>query len=428
MKKLLLFLTIFISSPATALSAVSSATLSVAENTSGSILLQVQQHGEAWYVDPVSKKRTYMQDGAAAYELMRSFGLGITDADVEKIPAETVETIKDKVSICSTNTFARNLSGRILLQVQQHGEAWYIYPKNCRKIYLKNGEIAYDVMRFLGLGITDADLLQIPVQGEASENPVPVIETSENWSYEQKTISTSRGEFKTDLVMMKRDKVQMIVDVAELDNNPNLENCEHACDQKPLDWYISKNNAFAGIHGSYFCPPDYAPCAGKSGEFLVPLIDAQTPRIINDQKTVFHFGPMLVQDTEQGLHYYHRTKDFGSIDAFEASTGKKIVSAISNYPSLVEDGNIVVFDEPTDKNQETARSTRGGIGYDNDYIYLAIVHNATVYDSAAVFEEIGTLYALNLDGGGSSTLYVEGEYKVGPARLLPNAIVFKEIQ
>lgn len=53
----------------------------------GRILLQTQSKGEAWYVNPSDGKRYYMKDGATAYEMMRTFGMGITNADLEKIPA-----------------------------------------------------------------------------------------------------------------------------------------------------------------------------------------------------------------------------------------------------------------------------------------------------------------------------------------------------
>jgi len=117
----------------------------------GYILLQVQEHGEAWYVNPTNFKRYYMKDGPTAYEMMRSFGLGITDSDLAKIPTNNDTFTGD--------TALRNrLSGRILLQVQQHGEAWYVYPKTKKRYYLKDGAAAYEIMRYLGLGITNANL------------------------------------------------------------------------------------------------------------------------------------------------------------------------------------------------------------------------------------------------------------------------------
>jgi uncharacterized protein YkwD len=120
----------------------------------GYILLQVQEHGEAWYVNPTNFKRYYMKDGPTAYEMMHSFGLGITDADLAKIP-------KDTDSFTGDTALRNRLSGRILLQVQQHGEAWYIYPKTNKRYYLKDGATAYEIMRYLGLGITNSDLSKL---------------------------------------------------------------------------------------------------------------------------------------------------------------------------------------------------------------------------------------------------------------------------
>jgi len=130
----------------------------------GSILLQVEEHGEAWYVNPTDGVRYYMKNGDVAYEMMRSFGLGITDADLSLIPqVKDTGAMKSSTSICSLNTLANRLKGRILLEVQQHGEAWYIHPEKCRRIYMRDGLAAYTIMRFLGLGITNYDLVKMPM-------------------------------------------------------------------------------------------------------------------------------------------------------------------------------------------------------------------------------------------------------------------------
>lgn len=132
---------------------------SLAEQLAGYILLQVEQHGEAWYVNPTDYLRYYMEDGDVAYEMMRSFGLGITDSDLDSIPSvDTQEEMLASTSICSYNSTANRLRGRILLQVEQHGEAWYVHPDTCRRIYMEDGDAAYTIMRYLSLGITDSDL------------------------------------------------------------------------------------------------------------------------------------------------------------------------------------------------------------------------------------------------------------------------------
>jgi hypothetical protein len=117
----------------------------------GQILLQVDEHGEAWYIDPTTKHRYYMKDGPAAYEMMRYFGLGITNADLDKVKA-------------GNTAIVNSLKGRILLQVEAHGEAYWIHPETGEAHYLKDGAEAYSLMRFYSLGITNSDLNKIPIR------------------------------------------------------------------------------------------------------------------------------------------------------------------------------------------------------------------------------------------------------------------------
>ena len=57
----------------------------------GKILLQVEGHGEAWYVDD-NGERYYLKDGAAAYQIMRRLGLGITNEDLSEVPTGDLST------------------------------------------------------------------------------------------------------------------------------------------------------------------------------------------------------------------------------------------------------------------------------------------------------------------------------------------------
>jgi len=121
---------------------------------SGSILLQVESHGEAWYVNPVDGKRYYMKDGSTAYQMMRNFGLGIKNSDLVKIPRENEKN--------NYSSFVNKQKGKILLQVEDHGEAWYVNPKTGYRHYMKDGEAAYNLMRYYSTGITNKDLEKIP--------------------------------------------------------------------------------------------------------------------------------------------------------------------------------------------------------------------------------------------------------------------------
>ncbi|OGY92629.1 MAG: hypothetical protein A3B31_02420 [Candidatus Komeilibacteria bacterium RIFCSPLOWO2_01_FULL_53_11] len=128
---------------------------SLADRLSGRILLQVESYGRAWYVHPVDGTRYYLKDGATAYEIMRTLGLGIANADLEKIPTTTGQA-KDA-------RLVSRVAGRILLQVEERGEAWYVRPENGLRYYLKDGQAAYDMMRDFSLGITNDDLRTIPM-------------------------------------------------------------------------------------------------------------------------------------------------------------------------------------------------------------------------------------------------------------------------
>jgi hypothetical protein len=174
----------------------------------GRILLQVQDHGEAWYVDAVSQNRFYLADGARAFGALRKFGLGITNKDLAKIPVgiekrfldtdtdadgladkleEGLGTDKNKKDtdgdgvsdydevvknhtnplgagkLVYDNTLLNRLRGRIVLQVESRGEAWYINPDDGKRYYMKDGDAAYQIMRFLSLGITNENIRKISI-------------------------------------------------------------------------------------------------------------------------------------------------------------------------------------------------------------------------------------------------------------------------
>lgn len=125
-----------------------------AAHTDGRILLDVENNGEAWYVSPVDGRRYDLGRPEQALEVMRVFGLGITNADLAQIPTNNDDFTGDYA-------LRQRLSGRILIQVQGHGEAWYVNPVDLKRYYLGRPEDALEVMSSLGLGITSADLAAI---------------------------------------------------------------------------------------------------------------------------------------------------------------------------------------------------------------------------------------------------------------------------
>lgn len=119
----------------------------------GRILLQVQSHGEAWYVNPVNSRRYYLGRPADAFNIMRTLGLGISNADFAAI-----------------NTSSR-LAGRILIKVEDSGRAYYFDPSNLKLYYLGRPDDAFQIMQQRGLGISNYDLSKILIAANSALAP-----------------------------------------------------------------------------------------------------------------------------------------------------------------------------------------------------------------------------------------------------------------
>ncbi|KKQ61734.1 MAG: Thrombospondin type 3 repeat superfamily protein [Parcubacteria group bacterium GW2011_GWE2_38_18] len=172
----------------------------------GYILLQVESLGEAWYVGP--EKRYYLKDGDSAFEIMNNFGLGIKNKDLNKIPVGIIydpaekdfdsDGLSDKLEKAigtDPNNFDTDgdgyndseevengydpngknklpvdkkinerLKGKILLQVESLGEAWYVNIKDGKRYYMANGNSAFNIMKNMGVGITNDNLNKIKAE------------------------------------------------------------------------------------------------------------------------------------------------------------------------------------------------------------------------------------------------------------------------
>jgi hypothetical protein len=93
---------------------------------------------------------------------MRFSGLGITSADLAKVPVGDIASGVSNAKAVYDSALAKNVSGQILLDVQNHGEAWYVNPVDGKRYYMKDGAAAYQIMRNLSLGINNDNLNKIP--------------------------------------------------------------------------------------------------------------------------------------------------------------------------------------------------------------------------------------------------------------------------
>ena len=63
----------------------------------GKIVLQVEDVGQAWYVDPVTAERAFLGRPADAFRIMRELGLGISEKDYNSFAGYA--PIRDRKSV-----------------------------------------------------------------------------------------------------------------------------------------------------------------------------------------------------------------------------------------------------------------------------------------------------------------------------------------
>lgn len=447
--------------------------LTIAQSVKGKIVLQVESKGEAWYVHPSQLKRYYLGRPQDAYDAMRKLGYGISNKDLARIPMSLshepsidtdgdglMNTFEDALGTNISNpdsdgdghsdynevqngydplrtgklpydsSFAKLQAGKIFLQVERHGEAWYVNPVNFQRYYLGSANEAFAIMRKLGLGIATKDLNTISIgtlPGAATPTPTPV-STADNGDvtkrqYVSTTIKVGGVDYAIQYVRAPKATTKLMTLTGQ------NEDCFNNCTAKPLADYVKDVSGFAGIHGVYFCPPDYADCVNKKYSYEQPILNSVSGIVINAYKSRWHEGPMITYDASGEYKYFHRAGDGGwnLLTDFKTKFNADVQSAISNYPSLIENGTSVVMSEPTLSDNLTVRkSTRGFMGFNENSLYIGIAKNVNVQELASITQALGMDYAMNLDGGGSVALQYEGQYKAGPGRLLPNAIVLME--
>lgn len=217
--------------------------------------------------------------------------------------------------------------------------------------------------------------------------------------YARVSVVTARGKFTVAAVVAPGARV--VVETA------GESDCAGDCPTKPLAEHVAASGGFAGINGSYFCPPDYPNCAEKRSSFDTLAVNGRTKAVLNRANNVYSTVP-LVAAYGTSLSFYDRTLDWG-VDT--SGSG-----ALANYPRLVRGGAAA-------SGEENGKGTRGFIGVRDGSVVVGHVFSASFAEAAEALAALGLSEALNLDGGGSSALWYEGGYKVGPGRSLPTAIV-----
>ncbi len=221
------------------------------------------------------------------------------------------------------------------------------------------------------------------------------------------SVSTDIGTFTVKIVAADLNSTRVIVDTA------SDSDCSNNCPVLPLADYISRNGAFAGINGTFFCPVDYPSCAGKIGSFDTLLMN-KNKTYFNSDNNKFSTVPLVVFFGNQ-MDVREHSEDWGRDTSVD--------SVIAMQPLYILHGNIY-YDGGSGDPKYLNKGTRDFVAAKGNMVYIGTIYGADMRDAAHVLKTLGVDNALNLDEGGSTALWANGGYQAGPGRNIPNAVLF----
>lgn len=242
---------------------------------------------------------------------------------------------------------------------------------------------------------------------QAAAPPVnaPANNTAPGNGFSRQQVTTDVGTFSVDIIAADLNSNRVIVDTA------SDSDCHDNCPVLPLDAYVSRSGAWAGINGSFFCPASYPSCAGKTNSFDTLLMN-KNKHYFNSDNNVYSTVPAVIF-SGNSARLVGRSLEWGRDTGVDA--------VIAMQPLLLSGGNVAYSDSPDPK--FNSKGSRGFIGASGSTAYIGDVYNATMGESAHVLKTLGIQNAINLDEGGSTALW-NGGYKIGPGRNIPNAVLF----
>ncbi len=238
-----------------------------------------------------------------------------------------------------------------------------------------------------------------------SAGPTATTTSAPTGGYSVVSVQTDSGVFNIAVVAADLNSTRVIVDTASAGD------CANDCPVLSLGEYVSRNGAFAGMNGSFFCPASYPSCAGKTNSFDTLLMN-KNKTYFNSANNVYSTVPAVIF-SGNSARFVSRSLEWGRDTGVDA--------VIANYPLYVHGGNAVDFS--TSDAKLTSKGAKSFIGNKGSTVYIGFVYNASNSDAAKALKAMGLENALGMDQGGSSALWYGG-YKVGPGRGIPNAILF----
>jgi hypothetical protein len=132
--------------------------------------------------------------------------------------------------------FTEKLAGRILLQVESNGEAWYVDPVSKQRFFLGRPNDAFSVMRQQGLGATDEDIERISVDAEFIDQKSKLADKFESEKpeviEEVKKIVEQRKKGTTRLAQQDKDDDKNLLPASPVENQAETDRTQDIDDDR----------------------------------------------------------------------------------------------------------------------------------------------------------------------------------------------------
>lgn len=205
--------------------------------------------------------------------------------------------------------------------------------------------------------------------------------------------------------------------------------------QWPNNWYAYGFNHTAEGNSVYIYTPERGIHVGFTGGTAAIITNGRITHITSNDNVIIPRNGFVVifSGSERSLLERFSIGSTASYRvAFEETEDEvwsDVITSVGAGPRLVVKGRISV--DPIGEGFTEAKITQDGsarsaIGVKRDgTILLVTTGGATIHQLAQIMHTLGSWQAMNLDGGASSGLWVEGHYVTEPSRQVSNALIFR---
>ncbi|MCC6444687.1 MAG: phosphodiester glycosidase family protein [Armatimonadetes bacterium] len=200
----------------------------------------------------------------------------------------------------------------------------------------------------------------------------------------------------------------------------------------PYRWYAYWVNRLPTASTVTIFTPQWGRATGLNGGTQVVVSGGRVERIARGSQPIPSDGYVIYfQGTGETMLRGFRVGQEAAYRIIRKDEGRlglwaQVQEAVGAGPRLVADGRIALdprsegFSSPKILSLSGARSA---LGITRDNCLLMVTASGTVREMAVVMQALGAYQAMNLDGGASSGLWLQGRYLTRPGRLISNALL-----